>query len=270
VYVVGGQGYVGSRVVAFAEANGRAPIVVSRDGGARAGRRSLPWSDFLAHVADQPDAIVWLLDGAKHDELGRLTELLAVTRPGVYIAAVSSCTVYGNKHGLTCDEDASLEILTDNARLKAACEGLLNSSSLPSGMFRLGALYGPDDRGVRKDRVEKWVTEAAGSGTVTVPEPSHWRGWLFRDQAARCLYRAARNHIEGVFNVASSNHRFGEAAEFAAKPFAAKVQGDGKPDPMNYQVDASRARKAGLLDELEGEDIGAVVNAFVQASGELR
>lgn len=264
MFVVGGHGYVGSRVVAAAEADGASVEVVSRAGGERFGRPSTPWLELAGRIRQrsEPFAVVWLLDGAKHAEDARLAELVAMAPGDTHVVFVSTCTVYGDQQGRLCAEDTALRLVTAHARLKAGCERLLAESGLSWCVQRLGALYGVDDRGVRVDRVEKWVTQAARAGVVTVPEPQHWRGWLHREQAARSLWRAGRDRVTGVFNVASANLRFGEAAETAAALFAARVEGDGNPDPCDYRVDASLARERGLLDERPGEDLASTVRAF--------
>jgi len=267
MYVVGGHGYVGSRTVAFADKQGVKAIVVSRQGDTRHGVPSLAWPDFLIDMstrANQRTSIVWILDGAKHSELDRLKDLLDVADESTHVAAVSSCTVYGNQLGQVCDEAVPLSLVTANAKLKAACEATLEASSVSYGALRLGALYGVDDHGVRRDRVEKWVTEAARDGKVTVPEPSHWRGWLHRDQAARALFRTANERVEGIYNVTSSNYRFGEAAAIAADHFGAAVVSDGKDDPMDYQIDSTKAIQRSLLDRLEGEDLPSSVASFAK------
>ena len=268
MYVVGGHGYVGSRVVDFAFRRGTEANVVSRDGDDRCGMPSLAWAEFIAQLGAGVgiNSVVWLLDGAKHNELDRIGELLDVADERLYVAAVSTATVYGDQAGRPCDESTASRPVTKHAEVKASCEAALLAAPVQAGILRFGALYGPDNRKVRSDRVEKWVTEAATHGTVTVPEPSHWRGWLNKDQGARALFRAADGRIPGIFNVATSNYRFGDAAGFAAKLFDAKVQSDGKPDPMNYMMIAERARQAGLLDEGPGESLAETVDAFAKST----
>ncbi len=100
---------------------------------------------------------------------------------------------------------------------------------------------------------------------TTVPEPSHWRGWLHREQAARALVRAASRRTTGVFNVASANMTFADAAGTAAGLFDASVESDGKPDPSNYQVDSTAARQCDLLDEHPAEDLPSCTRAFAGA-----
>src|SRR6266511_731014 len=265
MFVVGGHGYVGSRVVATAMTDGASSVeVVSRAGDERRGLPSTPWVDLASHLRQrqEPCAVVWLLDGAKHAEEVLLAELVAHAPADTHVVFVSTCTVYGDQGGDPCREDTSLRLVTPHARFKADCERMLADSGLSWCVQRLGALYGVDDRGVRADRVEKWVTQAARTGVVTVPEPQHWRGWLHRDQAARALWRAARDRVTGLYNVASANMRFGEAAEPAAAIFGARVEGDGKPVPCNYRVDASAAREKGILDEKPGEDLVSTIRAF--------
>jgi nucleoside-diphosphate-sugar epimerase len=264
VFVVGGHGYVGSRLVTYGIESGTAPQIVSRDGDTRNGRASIPWSELIRRAANADDAysIVWLLDGAKHNELAFLSELTQILSAEAHVVLVSTCTVYGDAGGQLCDEEWPQQLTTPNAKLKAECERLLLDSPASSCIQRLGALYGVDDRGVRADRVQKWVTQAAEKQVVTVPEPTHWRGWVHRDQAARSLYRAALDTISGTFNVASANYPFGAAAGFAADIFDATVQSDGKPDLCNYQVDSTTARAAGLIDERPGEDLLTTVRTF--------
>jgi nucleoside-diphosphate-sugar epimerase len=263
--VVGGHGYVGCRVVDAAADAGDQVQVVSRDGAVRWGRSSVAWPDLAGALAGRgPEAVVWLLDGAKHAELERLREFLEWAPDGSHVVFVSTCTVYGDQGGALCDEDQRLDVRTAHARLKAEGEKVLADSPLTWCVARLGALYGVDNRGVRVDRVKKWVTAAATTGAVEVPDPAHWRGWLHRDQAARALWRAGRDRVEGVFNVSSANLTFGQAAGLAATPFAAGVVGGVDADPCDYRVDASRARAVGLLDEHPGEDLAATVAEFVR------
>lgn len=264
MYVIGGHGYVGSRVVAEAAGQGLGVEVISRTGSLSLGRPSIAWPDLEETIRRQrqPTSVVWLLDGAKHAETDRLTELLAWATPLTHVVLVSTCTVYGDQHGRPCAEDAPLRLATPHARIKANCEQMLADSKLSWCVLRFGALYGTDDRGIRADRVEKWVTQAVRDGLVIVPEPAHWRGWLHRDQAARAVMLAAVQRTAGVFNVASANMTFADAASAAAILFDARVESDGKPDPCNYRVDSNKARQFGLLNERPGEDLSSCARAF--------
>ena len=257
MYVIGGHGYVGSRVVADAAERGFDVYAVTRTGTRGQDRPSIAWADLQAELRrqTQPPSAIWLLDGAKHAEVDRLAELIAWAVPGTHVVLVSTCTVYGDQQGHLCAEDVPLQLVAPHARVKATCEQMLADSGLSWCVLRLGALYGVDDRGIRADRVQKWVTQAAEAGVVTVPEPTHWRGWLHRDQAARALVRAAGQGTTGVVNVASANMTFADAAGMAAGLFGARVEGDGKHDPCNYQVDSTTARQLGILDEHPGEDL---------------
>lgn len=263
MYVVGGHGYVGSRVATLAAEAGVAVTVVSRTGDGHGGSPALAWSELEHELKVNPEvSVVWLLDGAKHAEADRLAELLRWISPRTHLAFVSSCTVYGDQHGAVCPESTPIQLLTANARLKASCEQIIADSASSFCVLRFGALYGVDDRGLRRDRIEKWVTQAADSAKVTVPDPGHWRGWLHRDQAARALLRASQQQVTGVFNVASANLTFGAAAAAAADLFGATVKPEGAPDPLDYQVDATLSREAGLLDEHPQEGIFACTRAF--------
>jgi nucleoside-diphosphate-sugar epimerase len=267
VFVVGGLGYLGSRVASLAEDAGERVVVVGREGGTVRGRSSLGWADLLAILDGArggAESLVWLLDGAKHQELDRLRELLPRAPKQTHVVFVSTCTVYGDAGGALCDEGRPLDVRTPHAQPKADGERLLAESGLSWCVQRLGALYGLDDRAVRADRVEQWVTSAATTGVVTVPDPSHWRGWLHREQGARALLGAVRGHVEGVFNVAGANLTFGQAAGLAAEPFGATVEADSSDDACDYHVDSSRARAIGLLDDEPGEDLAGVVRAFVR------
>lgn len=254
--VVGGLGYVGSALRQLAPE----AVAVSRDGGGA----SRSWVDLLSQLpASKAPVIAWLLDGAKHDELDRLDELVAAVPGGSHVVYVSTCTVYGDAAGRTCNEDAPLRLLTPHAELKKAGEEALErADGITSTVLRFGALYGPDARGIRRDRVTKWLTEAHDSGTVTVPDPAHWRGWLHHDQAARALHAAARSRQPGVFNVASANATFADAVSTAARLFDAEIVGSDRPDPLDYRIDATRAREAGLLTEQPGEDLSSCTRAM--------
>ncbi|WP_322760621.1 NAD-dependent epimerase/dehydratase family protein [Frankia sp. Cr2] len=261
VYVVGGHGYVGSRVV-HAAGGPDAVTAVSRDGATRHGVPSTSWPDFLDDLKRiHAPVVVWLLDGAKHDEHARLTELL-VTRPDGHLVLVSTCTVYGARGDLLCDENTPLDLRTGHARLKASCEAMLRRTTWTSAVLRLGALYGIDDRRVRADRIEKWVTQAATEHVITVPDPDHWRGWVHRDQAARALWRAANSQTPGVFNIASTNLTFAQAAHTSSTMLGAEITAAGEADACSYRVNSSVALARGLLDIEPDEDIEAATAAF--------
>ncbi|GAA1873995.1 NAD-dependent epimerase/dehydratase family protein [Myceligenerans crystallogenes] len=234
--------------------------MVSRDG--RDG--SLAWRSNLVRLQARQDGvtIVWLLDGAKHEELDRLRELIDVLPDGSHVVYASTCTVYGDAAGNPCTEDAPLRLVTPHARLKKAGEDLLTETPrITTAVLRLGALYGPDPRRIRTDRVTKWLTEARDRQTITVPAPDHWRGWLHRDQAARAFHVAARERVSGTFNVAAANATFAEAVATAASLTDAEIITGGKRDLMDYQIEAERARGFGLLTEAPGEDLAACTQA---------
>jgi nucleoside-diphosphate-sugar epimerase len=256
MFVVGGRGYVGSEVVRLA---GDDAVVVSRDGE----DGSMSWRDLLVELppAASP-AVVWLLDGAKHNELEHLDRLIDVLPRDSHVVYVSTCTVYGNTGRALCDEATTLSLLAPHARLKAAGETALGDAGIDATVLRLGALYGTDPRGLRKDRIETWLAEAHDHRRVTVPDANHWRGWLHRNQAARALHAAARDRAVGVFNIASANATFAEAVAPAADLFDAQVTDADAVDPLSYRIDASKAHDAGLLATLPGEDLPACTRAF--------
>ncbi|MFC8796942.1 NAD-dependent epimerase/dehydratase family protein [Promicromonospora sp. NPDC057138] len=253
-FVVGGQGYIGSAVTAIAAD----AVTVSRDGSAG----TLPWQDFLALLPGEFEpSVVWLLDGAKHDESARLTELITALPARAHVAYVSTCTVYGNVGGDVCTERTPLSLITPHARIKAAGEDALGAAGVATAVLRFGALYGPDPRGLRKDRVTTWLNEASDQAQITVPHPTHWRGWLHRDQAGRALYAAAAERHLGTFNVSSSDATFTSAVRPAAELFGAAVVPGAGDDPLDYRIDSTPARVAGILTELPGEDLAGCIRA---------
>ena len=169
MYGVGGQGYVGSRVVDAAIMEGADPVVISRTGLPRLDRASIAWPDFeaLLHEQSGPPVVVWLLDGAKHAETERLGELLSWAPAEAYIALVSTCTVYGDRHGDLCTEQTPLDLVMPHARVKAECEGMLADSRL---------------RGVQQlpDRVMNGVNSVAARrraltrNPVDTSRPANW------------------------------------------------------------------------------------------------
>lgn len=267
IFVVGGHGYVGTRIAAAAQEAGGLVHTISRNGGTRFGLPSTSWPDFLTELPDCEDArVIWLLDGANDDEPERLTDLLAAARPDAAVVAVSTCTVYGNRGDELCAEGLERQLLAPHAKIKAGVEDALAAAPVTSCSLRLGALYGIDDRAVRPDRIETWVGQGRRDNVITVPDPDNWRGWLHRDQAARALYRAAANRSSGVFNVTTANLTFGQAVETAAHGTGAQVRADSAPDPLSYRVDSSAAVSAGLLDELPGESLAEATTAYLRAT----
>jgi nucleoside-diphosphate-sugar epimerase len=267
IFVVGGHGYLGAAVVRAAHDAGGDVHVVNRHGGTRFALRSSSWADFLEELPLRDDArVIWLLDGAKHDEAERLGELLTAASRDAAVIAVSTCTVYGDREDGLCAEGAGRRLLTAHARLKAAAEDGLAVAPVSSCVLRLGALYGIDERGVRADRIETWVSQGRRTGVITVPDPEHWRGWLHRDQAARALYRAAHRRTTGIFNVATANCTFAQAAGTAARGTGARIVADPAPDPCTFRVDSSSAFAARLLDERPGESLAEATEAYLAAT----
>jgi len=267
IFVVGGHGYVGTRIAAAAQEAGGLVHTISRDGGTRFRLPSTSWLDFLTELPDHEDArVIWLLDGANDDEPERLSELLTAARPDAAVVAVSTCTVYGDRGDELCTEKFERQLLASHAKIKAGVEDALAAAPVTSCSLRLGALYGIDDHAIRPDRIEKWVGEGRRDGVITVPALDHWRGWLHRDQAARALYRAAAARSSGVFNVTSANLTFGQAVEAAAELTGAAVRTGSAPDPLSYRVDSSAAVAAGLLDQLPGESLVEATTAYVRAT----
>jgi nucleoside-diphosphate-sugar epimerase len=267
IFVVGGHGYVGTRIAAAAQHHGRLTHAVTRYGGTKFGLPSTSWPDFLAELPSHDDArVIWLLDGAKDDEPERLGELLTAAGTELAVVAVSTCTVYGNRGDELCTEDLERRLLAPHAEIKAGVEDTLAAAEVTSCALRLGALYGVDDRAVRPDRIESWVREGREEGVITVPAIDHWRGWLHRDQAARALYRAAANRSSGVFNVTTANLTFGQAVEPAARVTGAEIRNGSKPDPLSYRVDSSAAIEAGLLDVLPGEGLEEATLAYARTT----
>lgn len=121
IFVVGGHGYVGTRIAAEVQDTGERVHAVSRNGGTRFGLPSTSWPDFLTALPEHEDArVIWLLDGANDDEPERLSELLAAVRPDAAVVAVSTCTVYGDRGDEMCTEKFERHLLTSHAKIKAA------------------------------------------------------------------------------------------------------------------------------------------------------
>ena len=113
IFVVGGHGYVGTRIAAAAREASGLTHAISRNGGTRFGLPSTSWPDFLAALPDYEDArVIWLLDGANDDEPERLSELLAAAHPDAAVVAVSTCTVYGNRGHALCTEEFERQVIT--------------------------------------------------------------------------------------------------------------------------------------------------------------
>jgi len=262
IAVVGGHGYVGARI---AKAHGPdTVVVVSRDGTTQHGIPSVAWPDWTAKIAENPTPrVIWMLDHRHDDE--RLLRELAAAAPMAHVTMCGTCTVYGDRGDALCTESTALRPTTANAEAKLRCETFLAESGLGWCSLRLGALFAPNIRGARKDRVQKMV-EQARAGRVVVPDPTHWRGWLHADQAARALWRASVQRADGAVLVASENHTFGEAAGYAAELYDAEVAAAGEPDLSSYRIDAALARSLGILDELPGEGLADTIRAFATST----
>lgn len=268
VYLVGGHGYVGSRIEPAARSLGDAAtrlVVISREGDTRGGVPSQSFETLAGLLASSgPASVVWLLE-QKHGEQKLLTSLLpAIEDSGSRVVFASTATVYGDRGDGLCDESTPIDPPSEHARSKADRERQLAGSGVRHCVLRLGVLYGPDETGRRVDRTLKMIRAGRESGTIRVTGAAHWRGWLHRDQAAHAFYRAAVGEHDGVFVVAGENHRLGDVARHAAELTGAAVVETDDPDPYSYRLDAGRARSAGLLDQRDDEALFAVMQGYAE------
>ena len=273
VLVIGGAGYVGSRLLPrLLEAGYRVRLMDLMLFGfesihdiADHPRLEIKTADFRAvdqvvEAMQDMDAVIHL-GGIVGDPACAIDEALTVevnlvaTRMVAEVAKsmriqrfvfASTCSVYGASDE-TLDEGSQLNPVSVYAKSKIASErGLHNLTDdlFRPTVLRFGTLYGLSGR-MRFDLVVNLLTaKSLMDGEITIMSGDQWRPFLHVDDAARALLAALQSPIDVVggetFNVGGDeqNMTIQDAGDtiHAAVPDAKMIQAGEDTDRRNYRV----------------------------------
>ncbi len=285
ICVIGGAGYVGSRLVPELAARGHNVTVVDTlwFGNHLPEGTKLVHDDVLKLREDffKGFDVVYFLAGLASDPMAEFSASFnfisnvaapsyaayAARRSGVkrFIFA-DSCSVYGDAAGRVCDESAPLTIAYPYGVSKVQANGALmhlSDETFSVIALRKGTVSGWSPR-MRFDLLVNAMYKSAWlDGKITVNNPKIMRP-LFAVSDAVEAYIAALDAdpvLSGTFNVASVNVTVGEVGEMV-QAHLKKVHGEevelemhNNPDLRDYSANIDKAR-----DELRFEPKGSVAS----------
>ncbi len=209
VVVTGASGFLGRAVVARLLAEGHECLAVTRGDETLAGATMLRVADYTGFAAP-PDAVLIHLaetraisaaDSAGDAHLDAATELVRslLLQGWAHVIYVSSAAVYGDRTAAPHHPDERPEPASIYGRSKLACEALVLAQG--GTVLRATNLIGP---GMAADNVlADILRQLDRSEPLALRALSPVRDYLWVDDAATLLVRAAELQKGGVFNAAS-------------------------------------------------------------------
>jgi nucleoside-diphosphate-sugar epimerase len=301
VLVIGGAGYIGSRLVAHLLINNFHVTVFDRL--AYGGEALLPFigheqfrfvagdirdADAVAPELRGTDAVVHLAaivgepacarnesDTVAINRDAAITTLRRAEAEGVdRFVFLSTCSNYGvSDADALADEDSRLRPLSLYARTKVEVEEacLAHSGRLTVTVLRLGTVCGLSAR-MRFDLLISELARAAVRGEpIDIYKPAAWRPFLHIADAARAVAHVLgedRRRVNGrVFNVVGGNFQKQGLVDIVKKHFPKTVVKitDANPDNRDYRVSGARVeRDLGFYTQHTIED------AFVETADAVR
>lgn len=271
VFIAGGAGYIGSRLVPFLEKDGHEVVVadllwfdnflppsvkVLRKDVFELEEKDLWGYDaviFLAGLSNDPmadysPALNFISNGAAPTYLAYLAKKAGIPR---YIYA-GSCSVYGyTEDELTTEECEPHSVYPYGISKLKGERGvmLLNDGKFSVICLRQGTVSGWSPR-MRLDLlVNAMYKDARRIGEITVNNPNIWRPLLAMSDLLAVYDAALRapRSISGIFNVHSGNVTVGDVAKrvqqfFKKRGAEISVKVKNVPDVRNYRVSNEKAR----------------------------
>lgn len=301
IFVTGGGGYIGSRVVAHFL--GRGARVIAYDSLAYGGAGLLPFigspsfqlidgdirdrhaleaamrgADAVLHFAAIVGEPACALDDATAQEVNHgaaaVTMNLADTLRVERFVFFSTCSNYGAANaGALVDEEAPLDPLSTYARTKVAAElsALEGNRFTAATVLRLGTICGLSGR-MRFDLLVNDMARAAALGRrIDIYKPEAWRPYLHVADVGRVVEhvltmkpaRVARR----VFNVVAENYRKSDLVDLVRKHFPETEIAiiEAQPDNRDYRVSGERVKR-----ELGFGTAHTVEDALVEVAAAVR
>jgi nucleoside-diphosphate-sugar epimerase len=301
LFVTGGAGYLGSRVVLELLCTGHQvtvwdALVYGGEGlltlSTLPGFRLVP-GDVRETERVKPylrgmDAVVHLAaivgeDACRIDEEATLAVNQAATEPLVSAAAangvrrfiyISTCSNYGvAAPDKLADEDTELRPLSLYARTKVESEKVIlgHRSRMTATVLRLGTICGPSGR-MRFDLLVSDIARSAVRGSrIELYKPEAWRPFLHIADAARAIGLVIASELSvdrpRVFNVVGENLTKRGIGELVLRyfPDAEVAIVETNPDDRDYRVSGKR-----FEEEFEFAPKRSVAGAFIEAADAVR
>lgn len=267
VLVIGGCGYLGSRLVPHLARQGHDVSVVDLQWFGNHLPESIPVTkgdarDLTVEDLEGVNCLIFLAGlsndpMADHDPFGNYVANAALPAYLARIAAQAgvlrfihggSCSVYGMSSEFTMFESDECNAATPYGVSKYMAEiGCLQQSGAMSVInFRQGTVAGWSPR-MRFDLVvNAMVRDALTKQVISVNDPNAWRPILAIDDAIRAYSAAvsAPFPLSGTYNIASENVTVLDIAETVRRLLATNVEirVGNMPDCRSYRVNVAKAR----------------------------
>ena len=252
ILVIGGSGYIGSRLVPFLS---QWHSVTSYDiTHGEDIRNTLLLKKF---VADR-NVVIYLASLSNNDMCNRSPTLAAAINQAAFPSVLrlvaessverfiyaSSVAAYGDLDN--AEETHPLRPTTKYGEGKAYCESLLNMSDIPYVITRCASVCGYSPR-MRYDlMVNKMTRDAARTGKITVNGGGQIRSHIHINDVCRC-YRFLLNAkgVEGeAFNIVSQNMSVMTTAQIVAETLEnTKIEVKPATDNRSYSVSGKKAQE---------------------------
>lgn len=269
--IIGGAGYIGSRLVPVLIENGHEITIVDEFWFGD----HLPFCEKIhrdaAKLEEQDmrgfDCVVWLA-GLSNDPMANFSpaeNFSANAALPAYIAYLArkagvkrfihggSCSVYGDASDYEHDEESKPNAIYPYGVAKLMAEigcGQQASKDFSVIMLRKGTVSGWSPR-MRFDLiVNTMFRDAVLSGVINVNNPNIWRPIVAMEDAVEAYVKAmdAPDGTSGIFNIVSENatvldvaERVGALTKIMERSVALNVH--HKADPRNYRVNGSAASR---------------------------
>lgn len=271
ILVVGGAGYIGSRLVPELLGRGHDVTVVDTfwfgDWLPECKKRSMQAAELVERDLEGFDCLIWLA-GLSNDPMANFSPEANFTDNAstpAYLAYIAqragvkrfihggSCSVYGYAADREHTEDSETSAVYPYGVAKLMAEtGCRQQAGLGMSviLLRKGTVSGYSPR-MRLDLIiNTMVRDALLTGTINISNPRIWRPILWIDDAVQAYVRAveATPDTSGVFNILTEN---ATVLEVAARVAYVVSQSTGKnpafniawkEDPRNYRVSGALAK----------------------------
>jgi nucleoside-diphosphate-sugar epimerase len=275
VCVVGGAGYVGAKLVPRLIEEGhlvtvldtytygevfeelaRPPILWQYHGDVRdqkVVKQTLEGADVVIHLACISNDPTCDLDpsyarAVNVESFRPFCQAVKVAGIKRFIYA-SSSSVYGVQSGQVT-EDAPFKPLTEYARHKVECEGILRDEGIEALTFRPATISGYSPR-QRLDLIVNILTNyAVNKGFIRVEGGSQLRPCIHIDDMVDAYLFGVETNVTGAFNIAHENYNVWELAEIVRSVVGnVDIQAVPGNDPRSYNISGEKIKALGFRCE---------------------
>lgn len=280
VLVIGGSGYIGSRLVPHLKKCNHEVIAY----GDRSNDYNKLTKDFLAPfktiILLAGHSSVQMCDGdiksPWHNNVRNFINLVEKTSIDTKIIYASSASVYGNSDDVSFEDKLSLDILNNYDLTKITLD-IAAQKYIAQGRQILGLRFGTVNGGspvIRRDlMINMMVYTALKEGKITVANKHINRSILCIDDLVRALerivYQGRHNFISGMYNLASFTATVEEISSYVSKKVGIGITDKGNTaGAYNFDISTEKFCKDYDFKFIETIEttVDSVVNCYKDPS----